>query len=171
MDSKEFAILKHKDQTYDDKPYVFHLDSVFHLSQDFFGDKFKELAYLHDVYEDTDVSVDELKYYFGKEITESVLLISDVKEGKNRKERKYLTNKKLSSLSEDIKVEYAVLIIKPIDRYVNMLYSFEKQDKKKIKMYVKEYQDFRSACFRQDVFQEIWVKLDDLYSRMLLGEK
>ena len=166
MDCREFALLKHGEQKYDKHDYIFHLDQVYNYSFYIFKEKYRELIYLHDVLEDTDTSEDELFYYFGKETTKSVKLISDDSYCESRKEKKILMNKRLKNLSPDIKQELAVLCIKPVDRYLNMLYSFESNNIKKIKMYVAEYPSFREACYRSAINDKVWKDLDSLFLKM-----
>ena len=61
------------------------------------------------------------------------------------------------------------LTVKTADRYSNMLYSFNKNDKRKMKMYFKEYIDFRNAVLRTGHNITLWKKLDKLYQN--IGEK
>ena len=44
-----------------------------------------------------------------------------------------------------------------------MLYSFNKNDKRKMKMYFKEYIEFKKAVFRLGHNRILWNKLDNLY--------
>jgi len=73
-----FAIAKHGDQKYGDKPYSYHLKSVIEIcnylpvSIDKFKEELKIVAALHDVLEDTNVSRKELEDIFGEKISDAV---------------------------------------------------------------------------------------------------
>ena len=103
-DARAFAIEAHKSQMYGDKAYVHHLDDVFSVLELFYkksimygegdsGDLFVS-AYLHDVVEDTHVTLDEISNKFGDKVAALVWAVSDG-EGKNRAERKAIAYKKI----------------------------------------------------------------------------
>lgn len=61
----------------------------------------KTVAYLHDTIEDTKVTKEQIEFYFPKEISEAVILLT-----KDRKEDyfKYLKRIKLNSLAREVKI-------------------------------------------------------------------
>ncbi len=71
-------------------PYAVNLDAVTEIASDY-GEKAIVLTYLHDVVEDTDVTLNDLEREFGKFLTRRVGLLTD-ELGKNRKERKRMKN-------------------------------------------------------------------------------
>jgi len=60
--AREFAIQKHGDQKYGDQPYVVHLDHVHEVLSRYYPgimQAYRDAAYLHDVLEDTETTVEE----------------------------------------------------------------------------------------------------------------
>ncbi len=70
-DARSFAIAAHGEQMYGDQPYVFHLDAVVELLAPF-GNQAQIAGYLHDVVEDTDVSLQKVREEFGDRIADCV---------------------------------------------------------------------------------------------------
>lgn len=155
--ARNFAINAHKDQMYGNHPYVYHLDMTFSfVSND--GRIEGILAYLHDILEDTDISYNDIEKRFGSIVADSVLLLTD-EPGINRKERKRKTNEKLSKSSN-----LSALKVKAADRLANTTQSVIENNLSKIKMYLKEYDDFKKAVFRYP--NSIWTTLE-MYNRVL----
>lgn len=71
------ATIKHKGQKRrDGTPYIFHpLEVSKILREQGFGVKYQVIAVLHDILEDTDTSVEELRL-FGNDVIEAVLLLT-----------------------------------------------------------------------------------------------
>ena len=161
IQAREYACKAHEevDQTYGDNlPYSYHLDAVAELVKDYVY-TYQIVAYLHDVVEDTKRSLNDVKYRYGPHITELVGLLTDEK-GPNRKTRKELTNKKLSKACSVGHQE--ALVVKVADRLANVRYCVKVGDKKRLKMYKKEYKDFKLAVHREDLCEDFWVELDEL---------
>ena len=59
--ARSFAIAAHADQMYGDQPYSFHLDAVVELLA-VFGEQAQIIGILHDVVEDTDVSLQTVRH-------------------------------------------------------------------------------------------------------------
>lgn len=157
--ARNIAIKFHSDQKYDHYEYVYHLDSVYDIIKDKFTEKEEILAYLHDIKEDTEISYDKIVELFGADIAYSVYLITDC-EGNNRKERKIKTNDKLSKIID--KSFYFVLRVKVADRIANMKHSIDNKNINMIRMYQKEYEDFRCAVYREWCCDNLWKELDYL---------
>ncbi|MCX8796603.1 hypothetical protein [Vibrio parahaemolyticus] len=102
--SKTYAIEKHGEQRYGSLPYEYHLEMVASIIREYFEghiflDSLVNVAYLHDVREDTDTTLEDLLSRFT--ITESyaVDLLSD-EDGSTRKERKTLTYRKFTEFKD-----------------------------------------------------------------------
>lgn len=163
--ARDLALRAHGDQKYGDKPYMYHVESVVKLVDEYFryGYQHKIVAYLHDVPEDTDVNVCDIRKEFGDKIANWVSLLTDC-DGANRKERKRLTNQKLKSAGLHLLMG---LNVKILDRMANTLESINTKNKSKFKMYDKEYVEFKDAVSRD----ENKILVDDLDEIMKRGRK
>ena len=76
--AREMATKAHKDQKrWGGEPYIKHPESVVErLREDGFGDEFLCVGWLHDVVEDTDVTIEEIREKFGDEITDAVFAMT-----------------------------------------------------------------------------------------------
>lgn len=182
IDIKAFAFEAHEEQgqRYGDQPYSVHLEDIHNrlLKQSYTLPEWVlsdpeltklvhslilELSYSHDIIEDTKYEMVDL-LVFGRILAEATEHISDVTIGVNRKERKRLTNIKHSLLDPNNSVaELIALIVKPEDRLSNWNAAFVNNDKKKIKMYKKEYIEFKAAVYREGLQDLTWQKLDFLF--------
>tara|TARA_Y100001956_G_scaffold57974_1_gene57178 strand:- start:2979 stop:3563 length:585 start_codon:yes stop_codon:yes gene_type:complete len=178
--AKNISFRLHNGQIYDHDrqiPYGFHINQVVDLVSEY-GFVAEMIAALHDTIEDTDVTEHGLesilisKIYesninipaiyiqpIAKKVAHSVYLLSD-EDGINRKERKRKTNHKLSMVTDEFLI---VLIVKIADRIANMRYSYETDNKSKMKMYFKEFEDFKKAVYRRNLPINIVYKLDKVY--------
>ena len=153
LKAKKFAEKAHGDQMYGSYPYIKHLELVSQLAEPF-GENAQVLSYLHDVVEDTETTVEEIKNEFGIYIAECIELITDCP-GKNRKERKLKTNEKLTlSQNKD------VLIVKTADRLINMAICIANKEKGLFTMYKNEYNEFKKAVYREGLCDKLWNLLD-----------
>lgn len=163
-------------QTYDGKEYDFHLNEValvmrrekHHLPKSVLvidAEAYKaimaDVSYLHDLIEDTKVSYEDILLWFGEEAADIVSIVSDPKDpALSRKEKKAFMNERFSKLDETKFVEWGALVLKAIDRMVNMRYSLLTGNKNMIKMYYKEQLEFRKAVFRDNIAVNVWKELD-----------
>ena len=149
---------KNKYQLYDKKykiPYTYHLEEVVSIVESY-GKEAMIIAYLHDVVEDTDVTIEDIKNIFGNFISECVYFLTD-EDGNTRAERKKLTNIKLK------KVPYShniALVVKAADRLANINESYIKGNSKYFNRYIQEYNDFKISVHRQYNCDNIWLHLD-----------
>lgn len=177
--AREFAIKAHGGQKYgkepDAPPYHFHLDQVARLvtaalqgppwSHWLSGWTYEQMAaalavaYLHDVVEDTDTTVEEVKVAFGSEVAEAVALLTD-EPGKNRKERKAKTYAKLAKASTNT-AGLVARIVKTADRLANVHHSKLKDNTGLFKMYQKEHAAFRQAVYLSGLCDALHVTLDE----------
>jgi (p)ppGpp synthase/HD superfamily hydrolase len=150
--ARNFAIKHHGDQKYNEGPYVNHLDAVAQVAKRFGYGNQTVLACcsLHDVIEDTDATVEEVRSMFGTSIAMVVNAVSDPP-GTNRKERKAL------AYPEIRKVPMAVCV-KLCDRIANV------EVGGKLNMYKSEYPEFKKALYKKGEYDNLWNHLDTLLS-------
>jgi hypothetical protein len=159
--AEEFARLVHRNQTYGNLPYYFHLREVYltlkdlELTQD---EVLLASAWLHDSIEDTEVTYEILKLQFGKEVADLVQAVTNEK-GTNRKEIFEKTALK-------IKGNEKALLLKLADRVVNTEYSLSTNEKL-YKMYKQEFPGFRELLYdEKSIIYPIvylWFYLENLY--------
>lgn len=107
-----FAKMAHHGQTrkYTGEPYFNHLQQVASIVRHMGGDDVQvAAALLHDVLEDTDISVVQLRDEFGPEITDLVIELTDVYTPSaypsyNRKLRKQMETARLAKISPRAKL-------------------------------------------------------------------
>ncbi len=165
--AKTYATLHHvirKGQLYGNLPYTHHLQDVEDVLRRFGEPEDSELliaAWLHDIVEDTDVKIRDVEENFGEEVARIVAAVTS-EPGVNRKVRNSLTYPKIRDAGA-----FAVRL-KLADRIANM-----ENGGGSLKMYLKEYPDFRHALYvgaSSDVNSEhdrllnasMWGRLDFL---------
>jgi guanosine-3',5'-bis(diphosphate) 3'-pyrophosphohydrolase len=153
-EAKLFAMKYHNQQKYGIYPYVYHLDHVAILVKPY-GNDAQIIAYLHDLVEDTEITIEDIQNKFGLFISECVDLITDCP-GKNRKERKLKTYKKLSEVQP---IHYVTLIVKVADRLSNVMNCIKDSNKDLLEMYRKEDKEFTDAVYRPDLCTDLWREL------------
>lgn len=158
--AREFAAVAHEGQTYGpDEPYTAHLDAVAALVGE--DETAQAIAYLHDVVEDTLVTLTEIEFLFGPFVAACVALVTD-EVGHNRKERKLKTNTKLSGVCNS---EYFVaLLVKAADRTANVEACVRKGNTSLLQMYRKEHAAFREAVYRPDLCDHLWSRIEAAFN-------
>lgn len=166
---REFAIIKHGDQKYGDKDYVYHLDKVKEAVDEFGLDaRYKIVAYLHDIYEDVkslngesiettrESLYKEVKNKYGEWVHEMIFAVSGF--GSNRKERK-------ENMIEKLKHNLEAINLKMLDRLVNMRECVNSGNEKLLKMYVSEIDDYHDLFSKgnKDIYLKI-LEFKDLLS-------
>ena len=152
--ARDFAIAAHGDQTYGEQPYVFHLDAVVaHLTD--FGEPAQVVGYLHDVVEDTPTTSDDIEQVFGEFVSQCVAIVTD-EPGKNRKERKTKTYAKMSKVEGNLSL---ALVVKAADRLANLESCVKDENQGLLDMYKKEHAVFEPAVFRENLCDDLWVKI------------
>jgi len=113
------AITAHAGQTYGDAPYEVHLDHVAAVVERFIdaadarrGD-LVVAAYLHDIVEDTAVTIDAVEADFGAAVAGLVAAVTD-SPGRDRKERKAKTYPRIRATGP------AAVLLKLADRIANV---------------------------------------------------
>lgn len=145
MNFRTFAIQAHGDQRYGIYPYAYHLASVefelvelLKLDPKFTHFAFEDVefyratAWLHDVLEDTNVTFDQLKIVFDRNIAEIVWAVTGI--GENRKAR-------LDSIRSKIQAEPEAAVLKLADRISNIKMSLQ-TGSNQLSMYRKEHSSF-----------------------------
>jgi (p)ppGpp synthase/HD superfamily hydrolase len=155
--ARAFAMKAHGGQMYGDKPYVFHLDQVVALLEHY-GEDAQVTGYLHDVVEDTPVTVEQLTKSFGRFVAECVDLVSDAP-GPDRKNRKAKTYARLAKVKG--KTELA-LVVKAADRLANVRMCVKEKNQKLLTVYQQEQPVFFRAAYRPGLCEEFWQELRQL---------
>ena len=155
LPARTFAINAHGKQQYGVHPYVVHLDAVAAIASAY-GAIAQTVAYLHDVVEDTAVTLEELQAHFGELVAGCVALLTD-KAGATRKERKARTYAKLAGVSGPLQL---ALIVKAADRLANVQACIADNKQDLLAVYRAEHMVFRPAAYRPGLCDGIWQQLD-----------
>lgn len=153
--ARAFAVAAHGEQRYGDQPYAVHLDAVATLLAPF-GEEAQVVGYLHDVVEDTAVSLDVLRTEFGERVAKLVALVTD-EPGPNRRERKARGNAKLAAVTDD---DSLALVVKAADRLANLRASAAGGADSKLGMYRREHPEFRRAACRPGLCDDLWREIE-----------
>ena len=167
MDYKAFTDAAHGSQKYGDDPYPVHLQAVQDKAAEFTDNlHVLQIAYMHDLLEDTPVVREQLGTLFGFMVADSVQFLTDAP-GKNRRERHLNTYWRLRQ-------DPTALFVKLCDRWCNHQNVIDNDNIKLIQMYRKEYMEFKFALFgnmhegtqANDWIQAMWLQLDAQYELM-----
>lgn len=155
--AKTYAVLHHvirKGQLYGVLPYTHHLQDVENTLRRFgeYSNEMMVAAWLHDIVEDTDVKIRDIEENFGEDVASLVGAVTS-EEGPNRKVRNALTYPKIRAAGS------RAIRLKLADRIANV-----SSGGGSVKMYAKEYPDFRHALFIADDHDNrpMWAVLDQL---------
>ncbi len=153
--ARNLAIERHNGQTISDgKPYIVHLEKVVSNVKKFGYGNDENLviaAYLHDIVEDTETTIEEITALFGQDVASLVHGVTD-EPGKNRKERKQNTYPK-------IKGNERITALKLCDRIANVEYNSGEDKERYLAMYQKEQSSFESGCKVDGVCDSLWNHL------------
>jgi len=153
--ARAFAIVMHGEQLYDGMPYVVHLDRVADIVRAAGGCPWLiAAAYLHDVLEDTQCTMERLAMLFGVRVASLVYAVTGI--GANRKERQ-------QSILLHLAYTAAARLLKLADRVANVEYSVAKGSTQKLAMYRKE------APLYREVFASIGHPLSAYLEGLLLA--
>lgn len=153
------ATMSHKEQMYGTFPYVKHLGDVVAVLIRF-GVKDQDIlcaGWLHDSLEDTELTPLAIEATFGRRTLDLVQRVTN-EAGANRKERHEKTYPKIMASAD-------ALTLKLADRIANVEYSILSEDKGKMKMYKKEYKEFRRILNNPSdsiLNKKLWEHLDFL---------
>lgn len=145
----EFQHFEQK-RKYTGEPYLIHLQNVASKVNEWGYPELQAIAYLHDIVEDTHVTIEQIENAFNKEIATNVWFLTDVPLiAGNRKTRNHLNNMRLSQAPE------SALIVKCADMIDNMKDIVE-HDKKFAKVYLDEI-----GLRFDDMLQKVPTKIID----------
>lgn len=108
-------------------------------------------AWLHDVVEDTPVTVAALREEFGEELATLVWRLTD-EAGATRRDRQTATHAKIRADARAVRVKLA-------DRLANVESAQERQSHL-VGMYRKEFAQFRRELWQRDEYPEQWAALE-----------
>ena len=165
MDVRSFAEWAHGGQRYvlpvkgDHVPFIKHLDMVMDWVAPLYSvtweyELARALVYLHDVVEDTPVTVAFVREHFGDKIADGVDLLTDPP-GKTREEQKAKLHARLGRLNEKGELERAVLRVKTCDRLCNINCAVEARSPY-MRTYLREKDEFYKAVYRPDLCDKVW---------------
>lgn len=158
-DARLFAIAAHAGQKYGKHPYSFHLDQVASLVEPY-GEEAVAIAYLHDIAEDTEVTIAEIESRFGSKIATCVSILTD-EPGVNRRERKTKTYAKLAAVTGPNEI---ALLVKAADRLANVRCCIEDRMQSLLRLYKSEQAVFRASAYRPGLCDSLWTEIEALLS-------
>ncbi|HQO30178.1 MAG TPA: HD domain-containing protein [Accumulibacter sp.] len=155
---RAFAVLAHGNQKYGEHPYSHHLDDVAGLLVAY-GREAQTIGYLHDVIEDTMVTVDDIRLRFGPLVAEGVDLLTDAP-GASRTERKAGTYARMAAVVDGPLM--LALIVKTADRLANVRCCVSDGKGRLWHVYRLEHAAFREAVYRPGLCDPMWDELTEL---------
>jgi guanosine-3',5'-bis(diphosphate) 3'-pyrophosphohydrolase len=155
--AREFAIKRHGEQKYGEHPYFVHLDDVAKIASEY-GDHATVVAYLHDVVEDTDTTLEEIESLFGTLTSQCVAILTD-EPGSNRKERKSKTYAKMAKVSGELEL---ALIVKTADRLANFRACVVQANQRLLTMYKNEHLLFKQSVYRPNLCEPLWKEIEGI---------
>lgn len=165
--ARAFAREKHATQMYGEHPFTYHLERVVGQLRKY-GHEYDCLlaaGWLHDVVEDTPVTMQELADEFGTSVSLRVDAVTDVLVGpdgealKNRRARQALTYAKLRRISATYP---DVIELKLADRLANMEASLDGVNVQHLSMYLTEHPYFCRQIGQCGGDAKMWDRLDHL---------
>lgn len=154
-----FAFEKHMGQSYGDKPYITHVETVFAITYQALArfleyDPYEDTgrshvlltaALLHDVvedcFDDREVGMVEVRTLFGDRVGDLVEYLTDP-DGDSRTVRKAKFLAKMGGIMSEDDPRFDALVVKYGDRIANFGKSIDDRDERRIKMYLREMPDF-----------------------------
>ena len=154
--ARRLALAAHGDQRYGQAPYRVHLEHVVSVVERYpHNEVMRASAWLHDVVEDTQTTLDEVRSAVGDEVAAIVAAVTD-EPGASRVERKAATYRKLAASSA------AARAVKLADRIANLEASARDGREDLRAMYRSEHDAFRSALQRPGEHEAQWTALEVL---------
>ena len=148
-DAKAMATAAHQGQFYGDGPYTVHLQSVRDILVAFgYEGELLVAAWLHDILEDTSVTMEEVQDHFGPMVASMVWAVTGI--GPNRKLRNQAAYEKLRALPVAVTLKLA-------DRIANSEASL-KTNARHLEMYRREMPEFETALGEHGD-PEMWDRL------------
>mgnify|MGYP001084185086 CR=1 FL=1 len=164
--AKAYAHEKHRGQTHGTRPFVSHLQEVVETLHEFgyHDDDLTAAAWLHDVVEDTAVTIEEIYTEFGNRIGDLVDALTDGP-GKTRlikKQKPYATIPKVKG----------AVMVKLADRIANVRHTHAegKTAVRYFKTYRHEHAGFIGALRKKGEAKDMWIEIDDLLTNRVLKD-
>lgn len=172
--ARTWAARNHASQNYGDEFYFDgHIEKVVQKVKEFdcYNEHLIAAAYLHDIVEDSSVTLQELTQEFGSDVSEIVKLCTDPEgDGWTRAQRKAALYVMFSNYRDEYIKENAA-IVKCADRIVNHDMCTRNINVPKMKMYIKEFPQFL-ATFGTKILEAGWYEgWEELLSQYLLLSK
>jgi (p)ppGpp synthase/HD superfamily hydrolase len=163
--AKIYAHTKHTGQTHGTRPFTTHLQEVVDTLHEF-GYKDSDLtaaAWLHDVVEDTTVTIQEIYGEFGNRIGDLVDALTDGP-GHTRIEKKAKPYATIPTVP-------GAVIVKLADRIANVRFTIKEGTKaERYRMtYKQEHAGFCKALGKKGEAKEMWYVLDNLLTGGMRG--
>ncbi len=163
--AKTYAEEKHAGQVHGTRPFMMHLTEVVNTLHEFgyLDDDLTAAAWLHDVVEDTDVTIEEIYAEFGNRIGNLVDALTDG-EGSTRIEKKQKPYSTIPNVPGSV-------IVKLADRIANVRHTIKEgpaADRYR-ETYKKEHAGFCHALNKTGEAKEMWYVLDNLLTGGLRG--
>lgn len=157
--AKAYAELKHAGQIHGTRPFTTHLGEVVSALHEFghLDDDLTAAAWLHDVVEDTPVTIEEIYTEFGQRIGDLVDALTDGP-GATRVEKKQKPYTTIPNVN-------GAVIVKLADRIANVRHTIadtEPEAEKYYAMYKREHAGFCKALGGTGEAADMWQLLDSL---------
>ncbi len=164
--ARAFAELKHAGQVHGTRPFTAHLTEVVNTLHEFgyLDDDLTAAAWLHDVVEDTEVTIEEIYSEFGNRIGDLVDALTDGP-GETRIEKKQKPYMTIPNVP-------GAVIVKLADRIANVRHTIAdtKPDAERYyETYKREHSGFCSALGKKGEAEDMWYILDNLLTGGLRG--
>lgn len=169
--AREFAAEAHKGQMYGSEPYTAHLGEVAEILHEagFIGTDEMVVGYFHDLLEDTQVTVENLRDFGLHEADIDAIQFCTDEPGATRKARKTATYERVRRhLADRERGFYMGLVAKYADRIANMRACRRTNNQRLLDMYLKESPLFKEVYHLpanpEDV---VFTKLMQMYEECL----
>jgi len=163
--AKAYAEEKHAGQVHGTRPFMMHLTEVVDTLHEFghLDDDLTAAAWLHDVVEDTDVTIEEIYVEFGDRIGDLVDALTDG-EGHTRVEKKQKPYATIPNVPGSV-------IVKLADRIANVRHTIAEgvTATRYKETYQREHAGFVKALNKPGEAAEMWSILDNLLTGGLRG--
>lgn len=156
-EAREFAYKHHAGQSYGTSPFTHHLEMASEVAEEFdLPEIIRIVVWLHDILEDTDVTIEMLQEKFGELVAKMVYAVTD-KEGANRAERHRNTYPQMKKVGGFVAVG-----AKLCDRIANFESALQNGEHKIAIMYANEYKYFKDTLYEENRHRKLWAHLDKL---------
>lgn len=165
-DARMFAAVCHLGQTYGTYPYTYHLQMVHNIleSYDYKDENTLAAAWLHDVVEDTDATILDVRGLFGMKVAEIVEAVTDPQRTREEIARYGRLNRKQKKEIVYAKLQVAVpaaRAVKLADRLANVRSTADEGQEDLFQMYRKEHPRFKEMLKIGGEHAGLWSALEE----------